>query len=72
MAEGNSIPLEAANACCKAFREENKVRIFSQCWGCERFAKGNPENKCFYKPFSNRGGKFVNKKYGEAKKASPQ
>ncbi len=66
------IPLEAAVVCCKAYREENKVRVFSQCWGCQRFSKGNPENRCFYKPPTNRGCKFVNEKYEENREKSPR
>jgi hypothetical protein len=65
MAAENAIPLEVAIDCCRVFREEHKVRVFSQCWGCLRFSKDKPEKKCFYKPPNNRGCKFVNEKYEE-------
>jgi hypothetical protein len=66
----NSIPFEDAVDCCKKFRETNKVRLFSQCWGCVKFCKGNPEKMCFYKPPNNDGCKFVNELYKEITKAS--
>jgi hypothetical protein len=58
-----SIPFENAVELCRYFREEHKVRMFSQCWGCVRFSKGNPEKMCFYKPPSNNGCRFVNELY---------
>jgi hypothetical protein len=64
-----SIPFNEAVDSCKKYREEHKVRMFSQCWGCVRFSKGNPEKMCFYKPPSNNGCRFVNQLYEEANKA---
>ena len=65
MAE-HSIPFDIAFDFCKQYREKHKVRMFSQCWGCIRFSKGNPEKMCFYKPPSNNGCKLVNQLYEEA------
>jgi hypothetical protein len=61
----DSISFDAAFDCCKQYREMHKVRLFSQCWGCVKFSKGNPEKMCFYKPPSNTGCKFVNELYKE-------
>jgi hypothetical protein len=54
MAE-TSIPFGITVGFCKKYREENKVCLFSQCWGCSRFSKANPEKTCFYIPSSNNG-----------------
>ena len=56
-----SISLDKAFELCKAHREKNGVRLFSQCWGCVRYSKEVPEKMCFYKPPNNDGWKFVNK-----------
>ena len=56
-------PFEEAIELCRKYREKQKVRVFSQCWGCVRFSKGNPEKMCFYKPPNNNGCKFVNEQY---------
>lgn len=55
------LSLEDAYSYCKGYREEKKVRIFSQCWGCVKFSKGDPKNMCFYKPPDNNACKFVNR-----------
>ncbi len=55
-----AIPLDVAVKCCKQYREEHKVRMFSQCWGCVRFSKDNPEKMCFYKPPNHNGCEKVN------------
>jgi hypothetical protein len=61
-----SIPLEKAIKLCKAHRNKNGVRMFSQCWGCMRFSKETPEKMCFYKPPNNDGCKIVNKLFEES------
>ncbi len=63
----SSIPTEIALNFCKSYREEHKVRVFSQCWGCLRFSKGEPQKMCFYKPPNNDGCKFVNDHYKKSK-----
>jgi len=45
---------------CKKYREEHKVRLFSQCWGCLKYSKDDPEKMCFFKLPDNDGCKFVN------------
>ena len=62
------IPFERAFEFCKRYREEHMVRMFSQCWGCVRFSKGDPEKMCFYKQPNNDGCRFVNKLYMESNK----
>jgi hypothetical protein len=61
----SEIILSLANAfeLCKLHREKNGVRMFSQCWGCVRFSKDDPEKMCFYKPPNNDGCKHVNKMF---------
>jgi hypothetical protein len=58
-----SIPEDIALQICEQIREEKKVRIFSQCWGCVKFSKGDAKKMCFYDPPDNRGCKLVNKQY---------
>jgi hypothetical protein len=55
-----AIPLERAAELCKAYRDRHGTRLFSQCWGRTKYAKGDPEKMCFYTPPSNDGCKKVN------------
>jgi hypothetical protein len=58
-----SLSLEQAAKLCQACLETHKPRLFSQCWGCLKYSKNNPEKMCFYKPPNNNGCRFVNKLY---------
>lgn len=60
MTDYNPISLEEGIKLCKKYRDEQKVRLFSQCWGCLKFSKGESTKMCFYNPPDNRGCKFVN------------
>jgi hypothetical protein len=62
-----SISLELANKLCQAYTEQHKVRLFSQCWGCLKYSKNNPEKMCFYNPPNNDGCRFVNELYKSQK-----
>ena len=55
------LSLQKAYAFCEHHREENKVRIFSQCWGCVKYSKEDPEKMCFYDPPNDNACKFVNR-----------
>jgi hypothetical protein len=48
---------------CSELRKEKGVRLFSQCWGCLRFSKGDPGKMCFSSGRGNRGCRLVNKRY---------
>jgi len=58
-----SLTLEKAYELCKANREKNGARIFSQCWGCVRYSKEVLEKMCFYNPPHNNACKHVNKMF---------
>ncbi|UCG00844.1 MAG: hypothetical protein JSW11_14650 [Candidatus Heimdallarchaeota archaeon] len=58
-----SIPEDIALQICEQIREEKGVRLFSQCWGCVKFSKGDGKKMCFYDPPNNWGCKLVNKQY---------
>ena len=58
--ENNPISLEEAFKLCKKYRDEHKVRLFSQCWGCLKYSKEESTKMCFYNPPDNHGCKFVN------------
>lgn len=60
MTDNNPISLEVAIKLCKKYRDEHKVRLFSQCWGCLKFSKEESTKMCFYNPPDNHGCKFVN------------
>jgi hypothetical protein len=71
MASEITIPLDKAFELCTAHREKHGVQMFSQCWGCVRYSKENPEKMCFYKPPNNDGCKKVNKLFEETKSQTP-
>lgn len=65
---GKAIPQEVALQLCEETRKEKGVKLFSQCWGCVKFSKGDPSKMCFNNP-EYRGCKWVNKRYDEGKSA---
>ena len=60
---GAAIPFDVATKLCSDYRTEKGVKMFSQCWGCVRFSKGDPTKMCFYNNADNRGCGKVNEKY---------
>jgi hypothetical protein len=63
-----SISLDQAVQLCRTYLEKHKARLFSQCWGCLKFSKNNPEKMCFHKTPQNSGCRFVNDLYKSQKK----
>ena len=59
----DAIPSGAAIRLCSEIRSEKGVKLFSQCWGCVKFSKGNPAKMCFSGKSGNRGCGLVNKRY---------
>lgn len=59
----SAIPLDVAMRLCEEVQEEKGVRLFSQCWGCLKFSKGDPAKRCFANELDNRGCRFVNAKF---------
>lgn len=47
---------------CEEIRKEKGVKLFSQCWGCVKFSKNDPDKMCF-NGTDNRGCKWVNERY---------
>jgi len=58
-----SLSIQEAYKLCQVHREKHKPRLFSQCWGCVKYSKENPERMCLYKPPTNDGCQFVNRLY---------
>jgi hypothetical protein len=58
-----SISLDQAFNLCRQYLEKHPARLFTQCWGCLKFSKLNPEKMCFSKPPNNNGCRFVNELY---------
>lgn len=54
---------------CKRIRDENSKKMLSpahwQCWGCEKYAKGDDKKRCFNCEGTdlNRGCSWINKVY---------
>jgi len=55
------IPKEIASQLCNRIKEQKARKLFTQCWGCVKASKGNPEKMCYYKPPDYRGCGLVNK-----------
>ncbi len=68
MSSNISMSVEKAYAMCKAHREKNGARIFSQYWGCVRYSREVPEKMCFYKPPNNDACRHVNQMYERSNK----
>ena len=60
---GQAIPRDTAFLLCEDIRKEKGVRLFSQCWGCVKFSKNNPDKMCFSGQPDYRGCKLVNDRY---------
>ena len=62
-----AIPKDVALQIYAEIRQENRRKRLSlaavQCWGCFKFAKGNPAKMCIFSRLDNRGCNLVNKKY---------
>ncbi len=54
------LSLDQAIKLCQSYLETHKARLFSQCWGCLKFSKNNPEKMCFSSRPFNTGCRFVN------------
>jgi len=57
-----AIPRDVAFQLCEEIRKEKGVKLFSQCWGCVKFSKNDPDKMCFSGP-DYRGCKWVNDRY---------
>jgi hypothetical protein len=72
----DEIPRELAFKLCCDIREENLGQRFSlarmQCWGCTRYAKGDPDRMCFTSQEGNRGCKLISKRYEQLRQQPPQ
>ena len=69
----DEIPRETAFKLCAEIREENRQRFSLarvQCWGCTRYAKGDPDRMCLTSQAGNRGCNLVNKRYEQLKQHS--
>ena len=59
-----AIPTDVAVKLCEEVQEEKGVRLFSQCWGCLKFSKGDPLKRCFVTDSGdNRGCRFINSRF---------
>jgi hypothetical protein len=56
----HAIPVNEGLAICMKVRSR---MIFSQCWGCMKYSREDPEKMCFYDPPENRGCSRINKEF---------
>ncbi len=60
-----NIPRDVAFQLCEEIRMEKAGKWFTQCWGCVRFSKNDPNKMCFSSRPDYRGCNLVNKRYSE-------
>ena len=65
MEMGNPIPFETAKELCQEYRDTHGVEKFTQCWGCLKYSRQDPEKMCFHNGEDNRGCPMVNHLFDE-------
>ena len=61
-----AIPHEVALQLCAEIRREKEHKLFSQCWGCVKFSKGEVAKMCVSSRPDYRGCNLVNERYDTA------
>lgn len=41
-----SVPQPLASQLCRQAQDNQIIKVFTQCWGCVRFSKGDPAKMC--------------------------
>ncbi len=69
-----AIPKDVALQLCDEIRDENRGKRYTfaglMCWGCTRFAKGDPAKMCVAGRPDYRGCILVNARYNRRFKAT--
>ena len=42
----DALPFDVAMELCETIREEQRIKWFTQCWGCTTFSKGDVSKMC--------------------------
>ena len=42
----DALPLETAGRLCQEIRDNQRIKVFTQCWGCVKFSKGETSKMC--------------------------
>lgn len=42
----DALPMDLAVRLCKEVQDHQPIKIFTQCWGCVTFSKGDPARMC--------------------------
>jgi hypothetical protein len=71
MGDSPEIPYESALKICTEILGGRPPKLFSQCWGCLRFSKGDPARMCFNSSPDHRGCGLVNKRFDEGYQRPP-
>jgi hypothetical protein len=64
----NPIPKDIALQLCAEIRKEKAGKLFTQCWGCVKATKGNPDKMCVNSRPDYRGCAQVNARYDRSRK----
>lgn len=64
----SAIPREVAIEICERIKGEKGRRVFSQCWGCLRFSKGDFSKMCAGSRPDFRGCALVNREFDSGPK----
>jgi len=65
-----AIPREVAERLCGEIAAVKGNKLFSQCWGCLRFSKGDFSRMCVSNAPGFRGCRLVNSRYEETNTSS--
>lgn len=63
MKNEKDIPQDIALRICAEVRDQQRIKLFTQCWGCMKFSKGDPSKMCFHDPPRNRGCPRINREF---------
>ncbi len=60
-----AIPVGVAHDLCLSIRKEKAEHLFTQCWGCMRFAKDDESRFCYHSRADLRGCGLINRLYDQ-------
>ena len=46
MSATTALPMDLAQELCEQIQRRQPIKLFTQCWGCVRFSKGDPQKMC--------------------------
>jgi hypothetical protein len=46
MSTDTALPMDLAQQICEQVQRSQPIKLFTQCWGCVTFSKGDPQKMC--------------------------